>query len=471
VITYSMAIASPGARERIRILPPDIRIVLDRSGVIREVAASEEIATTDLETWIGMPWSDTVAPMQQSAISSILDNVKAGRNGVSCEIDQQFPDGRELPIEYTAILADHDESIVAIGKNNQAIRELETKLREAQHEIANDHIRMREAESRYQLLLEASNDAVLTLDSSGTGVLEANVVALRAFGLERQSRGKSRKFDFMEILPANDRQALRAMLEVVRESTTAPGILLHFGPNHTPWFARAALTSAELRTVFLLRLSPAERPLAHTAAQPGMETRVASNVTALLDHWPHSFAIVDTAGRIEYANDAFLDLVQVGSQPLVRGRNLNEWMSLPGADFRTVMKTLESNRALRAFPTALHGELGLETEVEVAAAFLSESGETRIGVMLTDVSRRIAPAGEKLDDIVALMSGSLGKRTLRQVTREAVAMIERQYLESALQAADDNRTAAAESLGLSRQSLYAKLSRYGLLEDESDGRG
>jgi DNA-binding NtrC family response regulator len=91
--------------------------------------------------------------------------------------------------------------------------------------------------------------------------------------------------------------------------------------------------------------------------------------------------------------------------------------------------------------------------------------------MLTDVSRRIAPAGEKLDDIVALMSGSLGKRTLRQVTREAVAMIERQYLESALQAADDNRTAAAESLGLSRQSLYAKLSRYGLLEDESDGRG
>jgi transcriptional regulator PpsR len=466
-----MDIASPEPREKIHVLPPDIRILLDRSGVIREVTASEQIATADLETWIGMPWSDTVAPVQQSAISSILANVKAGRSGVSCEIDQQFPDGRELPIEYTAILADHDESIVAIGKNNQAIRELETKLREAQHELANDHIRMREAESRYQLLLEASNDAVLTLDSSGTRVLEANVVALRAFGLERESRGKSRKFDFMEILPENDRDALRAMLEVVRESTTAPGILLHFGPNHTPWFARAALTSADLRTVFLLRLSPSERPLAYSAGPTtGIEAHVGSNVTALLDHWPHSFAIVDPAGQIEYANDAFLDIVQVGSQPLVRGRNLNDWMSLPGADFRTVVKTLESSRALRAFPTALHGELGLETEVEVAAAFLSESGETRIGVMLTDVSRRIAPAGEKLDDIAALMSGSLGKRTLRQVTREAVAVIERQYIETALQATDDNRTAAAESLGLSRQSLYAKLSRYGLLEDESDGR-
>ena len=41
-------------------------------------------------------------------------------------------------------------------------------------------------------------------------------------------------------------------------------------------------------------------------------------------------------------------------------------------------------------------------------------------------------------------------------------MVERHYVTSALELANDNRTVAAELLGLSRQSLYAKLNRYGL---------
>ena len=40
---------------------------------------------------------------------------------------------------------------------------------------------------------------------------------------------------------------------------------------------------------------------------------------------------------------------------------------------------------------------------------------------------------------------------------------------AALQLTGDNRSAAAELLGLSRQSLYTKLKRYGL--DERSGNG
>ena len=42
------------------------------------------------------------------------------------------------------------------------------------------------------------------------------------------------------------------------------------------------------------------------------------------------------------------------------------------------------------------------------------------------------------------------------------AIIERHCIETALQLANGRRTAAAELLGLSRQSLYMKLSRYGM---------
>jgi DNA-binding NtrC family response regulator len=43
-------------------------------------------------------------------------------------------------------------------------------------------------------------------------------------------------------------------------------------------------------------------------------------------------------------------------------------------------------------------------------------------------------------------------------------MIEKLCIEAALEITGDNRASAAEILGLSRQSLYAKLRRYGLGE-------
>jgi DNA-binding NtrC family response regulator len=44
-------------------------------------------------------------------------------------------------------------------------------------------------------------------------------------------------------------------------------------------------------------------------------------------------------------------------------------------------------------------------------------------------------------------------------------MIEKLCIEAALDLTDDNRASAAEMLGLSRQSLYVKLRRYGMADD------
>ncbi|NCX89735.1 MAG: hypothetical protein EBX02_11665, partial [Betaproteobacteria bacterium] len=47
-------------------------------------------------------------------------------------------------------------------------------------------------------------------------------------------------------------------------------------------------------------------------------------------------------------------------------------------------------------------------------------------------------------------------------------VIERLCIEAALVMTKDNRASAAEMLGLSRQSLYTKLRRYGLAEYENN---
>jgi DNA-binding NtrC family response regulator len=57
---------------------------------------------------------------------------------------------------------------------------------------------------------------------------------------------------------------------------------------------------------------------------------------------------------------------------------------------------------------------------------------------------------------------------LKDIVRETADVIERLCIEAALKLTGDNRASAAEMLGLSRQSLYVKLHRYGMGEREQD---
>ena len=62
----------------------------------------------------------------------------------------------------------------------------------------------------------------------------------------------------------------------------------------------------------------------------------------------------------------------------------------------------------------------------------------------------------------------VGRVSLTELVRETTDVIERLCIEAALELTRDNRASAAEMLGLSRQSLYVKLRRYGLGDLESD---
>ena len=61
----------------------------------------------------------------------------------------------------------------------------------------------------------------------------------------------------------------------------------------------------------------------------------------------------------------------------------------------------------------------------------------------------------------------VGRVPMKELVRETTDMIEKMCIEAALELTRNNRASAADLLGLSRQSFYIKLRRYGLLE--SDG--
>jgi DNA-binding NtrC family response regulator len=64
------------------------------------------------------------------------------------------------------------------------------------------------------------------------------------------------------------------------------------------------------------------------------------------------------------------------------------------------------------------------------------------------------------DQLVELV----GRVPLQEIVAETADLIEKLCIEAALRLTRDNRASAAEMLGLSRQSLYVKLRRYGIGE-------
>jgi DNA-binding NtrC family response regulator len=77
----------------------------------------------------------------------------------------------------------------------------------------------------------------------------------------------------------------------------------------------------------------------------------------------------------------------------------------------------------------------------------------------------IVPAGPApiSDDAMRNVMDLVGSAPLKDIVSATTDVVEKMCIETAVELTNNNRVAAAEMLGLSRQSLYVKLRKYGLL--------
>ena len=118
----------------------------------------------------------------------IDDAVKSGVSAFR-QITQRFPSGLELPMEYTTLLLGGRAGLMAIGKNLQAVAELQSRLIDAQQTMERDYWKLREVETRYRLLFETSNEAVLLVRESNLRIIEAQPRCARGARPDRGSAG------------------------------------------------------------------------------------------------------------------------------------------------------------------------------------------------------------------------------------------------------------------------------------------
>jgi transcriptional regulator PpsR len=105
--------------------------------------------------------------------------------------------------------------------------------------------------------------------------------------------------------------------------------------------------------------------------------------------------------------------------------------------------------------------------VEISAVAVPDGEEPCCGFTIRDVGQRLSSerrASAERPRSVEQLTELVGRVPLKDLVRESTDMIERLCIEAALELTNDNRASAAEILGLSRQSLYAKLHRHGLAD-------
>lgn len=458
----------------------DIALVLDGDGTVVDVRAQDpELQKSARRDWRGKPWADSVTVDSREKVADLLAQAQGDRAGAPRQVNHPSRGGPDLPVLYSVVrVAGGGRSragirIVALGRDLRDTVVLQRRLVEAQQTMERDYWRFREAETRYRNLFQSSAEAVLIVDGSTLRVAEANPAAMALIGEGGGRAAKAPGAPLASLFAAEAADALAAAVAAARNAGKHERLSAPLAASGQVVTVALSSFRQDQASFLLVRLAPqvaatprvargARSAAAARAPMQGIDEAAASFVRSAAD----ALVLTDTAGRVVAVNRAFARLAQLSSEDQARGQTLDRWLGRTGVELSVLLANLRESGSAGLFSTELRGTLGLVTEVEIAASVLDEPGDAAFAFSLRDVGRRLAPSEQalptKVPASVQQLTELVGRVPLKQIVAETSDLIERLSIETALTMTKDNRAMAAQLLGLSRQSLYVKLRRFGI---------
>jgi len=444
----------------------DIALVVDKGGIVRDVAFQSKELAQELDAagkWLGRPWGDLVTTESRPKIAELIRDAASQNPPKWRHINYRDRAGADIPILFATVRSSNDGRMVAFGRDLRPMSVLQQRLINAQQSMERDYSRIRHVETRYQLLLQTSLDAIFILDGATHTVVEANpqARALIAEGTRRRSAG------LKDIFAPDSVPAVQALLATVRATGRGDDVRANLIEENRDVLVVASQFREDPASFFLVRI-------AATQGDPNNVSipKLKSKLLKLVESAPDGFVVTDLEGRVMTANAAFLDMAQLPTEELVRSEPLSRWVGRPGVEVDVLVANLLQRGSVRLFATTLQGEHGVVADVEICAASVMNGGRQCFGFAIRNVGRRLQPEpreGAVLPRSIQQLTELIGRVALKDLVRESTDVIERLCIETALEMTGDNRASAAEMLGLSRQSLYVKLRRYGLGDLASEG--
>ncbi|MDG4646929.1 transcriptional regulator PpsR [Roseibacterium sp. SDUM158017] len=451
----------------------DLAIVLDTDGMVQSVVTNPlNPSLGRLDHWKGRNIRDFMAEDSLPKLEAQLDAYRHGRKAKVDVVEVNHFDNAnwEFPIRYTIHKTGKPDIILMLGRDLRPIAELQHRLVKAQLALEKDYETHRDFETRYRVIMETARDALILVDVSSGRILDLNSTAAELLETEADTLTGSaftqefdgrRRGEFIEglVFAANDEASDQVS---VRARRSRKDVVIH------PTVFRAAGDR-----ILLCRVEAAET--AETVAAD-----LSRMLSALYRDGPDAMVFTDAHGLIRSANEAFLNLTDAGQLSDVKGKSFADFLSRGSVDLKVLIDNASRQGKMRLYSTRLEGAFGSQLTVEMSATRINGTGAGGFAFVLRDTSRlevirepvMPVPAGPApiSDDAMRNVMDLVGSAPLKDIVSATTDVVEKMCIETAVELTNNNRVAAAEMLGLSRQSLYVKLRKYGLLNrmDSSD---
>lgn len=442
----------------------DIALHVGRDGRIISVLVNPHHRSFgQLSHWVGEPVRSVLTGESVAKFDRRVEQLRAADEGTSLavEITHSDPAAGEFPIRYALHRLPADDSVFMLGRDLRAISEIQQKLVSVQLALERDYEAQREIDTRYRVLMEMTRDAILLVSMATGRIADLNAAAATLLGGSRaELLGAAVAQEFVG---RRRGELLEAMASLATADAAAPVEMQARRSQKRVLMVPLVFRAAGER-LLLCRLDQPEMP--HAAMD-----ELSEGLTRLYHEGVDGIVFTDRDGMIRGANEAFLNLTDAPSLASVRGRSMADFLTRGMVDLKVLIDNARRTGRMRLYSTRLVTVFNAQLAVEISATWLNDRPQPILALIVRDASRADAlrrpgiSAGEEgVSSVVELV----GSSKLKDIVAETADVVERMCIETAVELTRNNRVAAAEMLGLSRQSLYVKLRKYGLLSKGED---
>ena len=437
----------------------DLSIVISDTGTILSVLANPNNASFQgLEAWEGRDIRKTLVQDNASKFDMRLaEYLHSGKSVRAMELNHSGDNGGwEFPIRYSLHRIGPDGAILMLGRDLRPIAEMQEQLVKAQMALEQDYEAQRESDTKFRVTMESSREAFVFVAPRTGKITEINGIAASIAGATREAlmgNNFANTFDLIkrgDVIESLNTQALAERPVPVSVVGRKSGDRFKIFPT---------LFRASGERLLLCRIEPEQEADA-------IANSLSQNLTALYQQGPDAMVFTDDRGTVLSANESFLDLIDAAHDISVKGRNMADYLSRGSVDLKVLTENAARSGRMRMYPTKMVGEYRNPRAVEISATTIQAGSSTVFAFVIRDASRieqSRSTNGPVTNDNVGSVMELVGSATLKDIVAETTNVVERMCIETAVELTMNNRVAAAEMLGLSRQSLYVKLRKYDLL--------
>ncbi len=437
-------------------------VVAEDSTILSVIVNTTAQSFGNLSHWEGRPIADFLADDSVEKFRKAHSRHLAGDLLVTpIEINHEDSAAWRYPIRYSFHHFNDGNATLLLGRDLRPIAETQQQLVQAQIALEQGYEARREFDSRYRIMLSKTTDAVLFVSVQDGRISDCSDAAADILGLNRDAAWGT---------PLAHLLANRSSAELM-ESLLNASLVEDGGGRIEVTSERAGHRLVIAPSVFRAGGQRILHCALTTAGDVPQITDTEVGRAALL-YRAASDAIVfaDMDGNILTANDSFLDLVGAAHGGDVRDKSLGDFLVRGQIDLSVLVENAHRTGYMRTFSTKLLSALGARLSVEISATKLTESTGPILAFVIRDVSRvegvRSGGSMPNTDDGGRSVMELVGSASLKDIVAETTDVVEKMCIETAVSLTKNNRVAAAEMLGLSRQSLYVKLRKFGLLRKD-----